>query len=181
VISHPGGAWLGVRALGLALRAADGRGPPTSLRESIAAHFDEEDVETVLHRVYTGSMERRRLFELAKVLLDAAADGDLESRGAADTLADEVVAFVRGAVLRLHLEETAVEVVLGGGIFHTRDIAFHDRVGAGILAVAPGAQVRYLGAPPVLGAALIGLDFAGAPPTALETARGALRDSVESR
>jgi N-acetylglucosamine kinase-like BadF-type ATPase len=174
----PGGAWLGVRALGLALRAADGRGGPTRLRETIPAHFDVPDVETVLHQVYTGAIARHRLFALAKVLLDAAADGDAESRRAADVLADEVVAFVRGAVRRLRLEDAAVEVVLGGGIFQTRDLAFHQRVGDGILAVAPGAQMRSLNAPPVLGAALIGLALADAPASSAETLREALRVGV---
>ena len=49
-------------------------------------------------------------------------------------------------------------MVLGGGIFDTTDTAFHDRVAAGIQAVAPRAALVRLDAPPVLGAALIGLD-----------------------
>ena len=46
-------------------------------------------------------------------------------------------AFVRAAVVRLDLQDEAVEVVLGGGIFDTTDTAFHDRVAAGIRAAAP--------------------------------------------
>ena len=82
----PGGAWLGVRALGLALRAGDGRGPATVLRERVAAHFDQTDAEAVLTGVYTGEISYPRLFELARVLLDAAADGDAPAREAADLL-----------------------------------------------------------------------------------------------
>jgi N-acetylglucosamine kinase-like BadF-type ATPase len=170
----PGGAWLGVRALGLALRAGDGRGEPTSLRESVPAHLGVRDAEAALTGIYTGAISYNRLFELARVLLDAAADGDAEARRAADVLADEVAAFVRAAVVRLDLEDEPVEVVLGGGIFDTRDSAFHDRVAAGIGAVAPRAVLVRLDAPPVLGAALIGLDAIGAPPEALESLRAAL-------
>ena len=57
--------------------------------------------------------------------------GRREARGAADALADEVVAFVRAAVVRLDLQDEFVEVVLGGGVFDTSDTAFHDRVPAG--------------------------------------------------
>ena len=65
--------------------------------------------------------------------------GDGAARQAADTLADEVVAFVRAAVDRLGLQDEPVEVVLGGGIFDTRDTAFHHRVAAGVHAAAPRA------------------------------------------
>ena len=138
----PGGAWLGLRALGLALRAGDGRGAPTTLRDRVPAHLGEPDAETVLSGVYTGAIPYNRLFELARVLLDAAADGDVEARRAADVLADEVAAFVRAAVVRLELQDEAVEVVLGGGIFDTADTAFHERVAAGIHTAAARAPSR---------------------------------------
>jgi N-acetylglucosamine kinase-like BadF-type ATPase len=170
----PGGAWLGLRALGLALRAGDGRGAPTTLCERVPAHFGVADAETALSGLYTGVLPYARLFELARVLLDAAAAGDAPARAAADLLADEVVAFVRAAVVRLDLQQEAVEVVLGGGIFDTTDTAFHARVAAGVNAVAPRATLVRLDAPPVLGAALIGLDAEGVHPSALATLRAAL-------
>ena len=154
----PGGAWLGLRALGLALRAGDGRGPATSLRERVAAQLGTPDPEAALTGIYTGALPYARLFELARVLLDAAAEGDAPAREAADLLADEIAAFVRAAVVRLDLQDEAVEVVLGGGIFDTTDTAFHHRVTQGIHAAAPRAVIIRLAAPPVLGAALIGLD-----------------------
>ncbi len=170
----PGGAWLGVRALGLALRAGDGRGGPTSLSERVPAHLGQPDAEAVLTGIYTGTIPYGRLFELARVLLDAAADGDLLARHAADTLADEVAAFVRASVIRLGLQDEQVEVVLGGGVFDTGDAAFHERVAAGVHDVAPRAVLVRLDAPPVLGAALIGLDAIGASPAALAAAREGL-------
>jgi len=176
----PGGAWLGVRALGLALRAGDGRGGATTLSERVPAHLGQPDAEAVLTGIYTGSIPFGRLFELARVLLDAAADGDVLARQAADVLADEVAAFVRASVIRLDLQDEPVEVVLGGGVFDTGDAGFHERVAAGIRAVAPGAVLVRLDAPPVLGAALIGLDAIGAPPSALTAVRRALTESAPS-
>ena len=162
----PGGSWLGVRALGLALRAGDGRGGATiAQRTGAGAPRRSPTPRRCSRGIYTGTIPYARLFELARVLLDAAADGDALAREAADILADEVAAFVRAAVVRLDLQDEAVEVVLGGGVFDTTDTAFHDRVAAGIHAVAPRAVLVRLDAPPVLGAALIGLDAIGAPPT----------------
>lgn len=175
----PGGAWLGLRALGLALRAGDGRGPATTLRERVAAQLGTPDPETALAGIYSGTLPYARLFELARVLLDAAAEGDAPAREAADFLADEIASFVRAAVVRLDLRDEAVEVVLGGGIFDTTDAAFHQRVAVGICAAAPRAVIVRLDSPPVLGAALIGLDAADASPDALASLRRALRSDSE--
>jgi N-acetylglucosamine kinase-like BadF-type ATPase len=171
----PGGAWLGVRALGLALRAGDGRGPATTLRERVPAQLGTPDAEAALTGIYSGTLPYDRLFELARVLLDAAADGDAPARVAANTLADEIAAFVRAAVVRLDLQDEAVEVVLGGGVFDTNDAAFHARVADGVRAAARRATLVRLDAPPVLGAALIGLDAEDTPPAAAAALRQALR------
>jgi hypothetical protein len=112
--------------------------------------------------VYSGTISYGRLFELARVLLDAAAEGDVPAREAANTLADEVAAFAGAAISRLGMGEDAVEVVLGGGVLATHDSGFHARVADGIHAVAPRALLRRLTVPPVLGAALLGLDAIGA-------------------
>jgi N-acetylglucosamine kinase-like BadF-type ATPase len=168
-----GGAWLGVRALGLALRAGDGRGEPTILRDTVPARLGQPDAEAALTAVHTGAMARDRLFALAQVLLDAAADGDAPARATADLLADEIVTFVRAAVERLGVEHEPVEVVLGGGVFETRDAQFHGRIDEGIRAIAPRAVLIRLRAQPVLGAALIGLDAIGATPQAHDALRAA--------
>jgi N-acetylglucosamine kinase-like BadF-type ATPase len=170
----PGGSWLGVRALGLALRAGDGRGQPTALRELVPAYLEQPDAEAVLTGVYTGTIPYNRLFELAPVLLGAASAGDALAREAADTLADEIVAFVRAAVHRLGLEHEPVEVVLGGGVFDTEDEGFHTRIADGVHALAPEAVLIHLAAPPVLGAALLGLDAIGAGDDAEDRVREAL-------
>ena len=78
----------------------------------------------------------------------------------------------------LHDEE--VEVVLGGGIFDTTDTAFQARVAAGVHAAAPRATLVRLEAPPVLGAALIGLDAEDAPASAAAALSRALRPTTDS-
>jgi N-acetylglucosamine kinase-like BadF-type ATPase len=157
-----GGSWLGVRALGLALRSRDGRGGPTALADLVPAHFDLADPESVLAAVYTGDIGYGQLFELARVCLDAAAAGDAVAAGAVGFLADEVVAMAGAAVVRLGVVDREVEVVLGGGLFDSGNLAFAARIEAGVRAVAPRCRFRRLDAAPVLGAALLGLDAVGA-------------------
>ncbi len=150
----PGGSWLGVRALGLALRSRDGRGAPTALAELVPARFDLPDPEAVLSAVYTGELDYGRLFELAEVCLDAAAAGDRPAADAADLLADEVVAMATAAIRRLGAAADDVEVVLGGGLFESDYAGFTDRVSSGVSEIACRATFRRLDGPPVLGAAL---------------------------
>ncbi len=169
----PGGSWLGVRALGLALRARDGRGGPTALAHLVPAHFGLDDPEAVLSAVYTGTLEYGRLFELARVCLDAAASGDPASIDATGILADEVVAMITAIVGRLGLGHQPVEVVLGGGLFDSTYRPFAEQVESGVLVAAPGAAFRRMEAAPVLGAALLGLDAVGAPVGAEELLRAA--------
>jgi len=169
----PGGSWLGVRALGLALRSRDGRGGPTTLAELVPAHFDLPDPEAVLTAVYTGDLGYGRLFELARVCLDAAAGGDAPAIGAVALLSEEVATMVTAIIGRLGVETDEVEVVLGGGVFDSDYAGFADRIVARVRGVAPRARFRRLDAAPVLGAALLGLDAIGAPEPAEARLRAA--------
>ena len=74
------------------------------------------------------------------------------------SVADEVIAFVGATIKRLGLQRRDAEVILGGGIFLALDGPFHARIENGIHAVASRARIRRLDAPPVVGAALLGLD-----------------------
>lgn len=180
----PGGSWLGVRALGLALRWRDGRGGPTVLATAVPAQFGLPDPESVLTAVYTGSLEYGRLFELAKVCLDAAAEGDAAAAGAVGFLADEIVAMGAATVERLEATDQPVEIVLGGGLFDSEHSFLRDKVERGVRQVAPKARFRRLDRPPVLGAALLGLDSRGADARTevrlRETAPMATSDAVPS-
>lgn len=152
----PGGAWLGVRGLGLALRAGDGRGDATLLETAVPDHFGLPDPETVLEAVYTGEISYGRLPELGELVLHAAATGDGPSRQAVEQLVAEVVAMVGATIARLGTPNLPIEVVVGGGIFEDPDFA--RLVLEGVRAHSPGAALRPISGPPVLGAALLGLD-----------------------
>jgi len=68
------------------------------------------------------------------------------------------VAMVTATSRRLGVADDEVEVVLGGGLFDSEHSAFGARVEAGVRGATPRALFRRLDAPPVLGAALLGLD-----------------------
>ncbi len=172
-----GGGWLGRAALGVAIRARDKRGPRTVLERLVPAHFKMRSPTAVMESVYVGEVDSGRLSELAPVVFVAANRGDTVARGLIDEVADEVVATAVAAIRRLRLTRRDVEVILGGGVFRSNDKELLDRIGTGIAAAAPRAIIRRLSAPPVLGAALIGLDEVHAT----EATRARLRKALTDR
>jgi N-acetylglucosamine kinase-like BadF-type ATPase len=158
-----GGGWLGEMGLGAAVRGRDGRGPRTLLERTVPAHFGLRRPWSVLEGIREGVIARERVaLELPPLVFDAAARGDAVARGIVDALAEEVVTMVVASLRRLRLLRTEVDVTLGGGVFRAEDPAFVDRIRAGVAAVAAHARVDVLAGPPVVGAALLGLDSAGA-------------------
>jgi N-acetylglucosamine kinase-like BadF-type ATPase len=171
-----GGGWLGRAALGVAIRGRDRRGPRTVLERMAPAHFKMASPTALMEAMYVGRIDEGRLRELAPLVFSAASRGDTVARGLIDELADEVVATATAAIRRLHVTTRDVEVILGGGVFRSNDERLFTRIQTGIAKVAPKAVMRRLGAPPVLGAALIGLDEIHATRAARARLRAMLTD-----
>ncbi len=156
-----GGGWLGRAAIKAAVRGWDLRDAHTTLEKEVPAFYGVRSPMAVLELIQTGRLDRYAA-ELAPLVFRCAAEGDAVARALLDCQADEIVAMVVSAVRRLHLTRRDVDVVLGGGLFHSDDGDFMERVERGILAAAPAARIRQLLVPPVVGAALLGLDRLGA-------------------
>ena len=160
-----GGHDLGTEAVSAAARSEDGRGPLTALERAVPAHFGLATPTELAEAIHFGRIPERRVVELAPVVL-AEADGDPVAASIRDRLATEVVTLVRVALERLDLAGEAVEIVLGGGLFQSGDAGLLHAVSDGVLRLAPLAVVRDSALPPVVGAALAGLDELGAAPEA---------------
>jgi len=168
---------VGWEGLAAAVRARDGRGPRTVLEQSVPAYFGLAAPRALTMALYDGRIEHRRIGELSPVVFAAAMDGDAAARAIVDRLADEVVTMAGAMLRRLRLTRRDPEIVLGGGVFRTPDAAFRSRIEADVQAIAPRARLVRSQAPPVAGAALLGLDALGggpAPPDIGATVRSAL-------
>jgi N-acetylglucosamine kinase-like BadF-type ATPase len=160
-----GGGSVGLAGLAAAVRAEDGRGPATILERTVPAHFGVARPRSLSVAMYRESIPHRRHLEIPPLVFAAASEGDAVARAIIDKLADEVVAWAGAAIRRLRMQRLDPDVVLAGGMFRADDRAFFARMEAGIAAVAPAATVRRLTAPPLVGAALLGLDRLHAAPT----------------
>jgi N-acetylglucosamine kinase-like BadF-type ATPase len=171
-----GGHDIGAAGLWYAMRSEDGRGEKTSLERIVPAHFGLKRPRQVLEAIYFRRLDEDRVVELTPEVFGAAGEGDPVARSILDRQADEVVAMAGTAIRRLRMTKLDVDVVLGGGIFRNDDELFLKRIEEGLRAVAPDSQMHVLTAPPVIGAALMGLDHIGAPGAAQARVRRALTD-----
>jgi N-acetylglucosamine kinase-like BadF-type ATPase len=166
-----GGGSLGMDAQWWAIRAEDGRGPQTVLRQIVPAHFGLAEPTDLAVALHLGKIGFDRIGELAPLVFDAADSGDQVARDLVRKLADEIALMAGAVIRRLDLTSAAVPVILGGGVLAARNPLLIDAIAAQIAAVAPASTVRVIEAAPVAGAALLGLDRIGAPVTAMRKLR----------
>ncbi len=166
-----GGAGLAAEAIWYAARAEDGRGETTALATALPAHFGLGTMHELIEGVHLGAIPVARTQRLAPLLFAVAAAGDPVARSLVDRQADEVVALAAVALERLGLLDEEVPVVLGGSVLAAGHAQLDDRVRTQLTARAPKAVPRVVTAPPVLGAALLGLDRTEAPEAAKSRTR----------
>jgi N-acetylglucosamine kinase-like BadF-type ATPase len=157
-----GGEGLAMATLWHAIRAEDGRGEPTALREAVARHFGVGTVYDVTVGVHRGEITEDDMLALAPVLLATAQAGDLVARRLVDRQAEEICLMILTAMRRLGLTGLATPVVLGGGLLAARDPQLIAGIEARLAQAAPRAVITIIDVPPIAGAALLGLDQAHA-------------------
>ncbi|MEU2654897.1 BadF/BadG/BcrA/BcrD ATPase family protein [Streptomyces sp. NPDC007325] len=167
-----GGGGLSDEALWFAARAEDGRGEPTELARALPAHFGRKTMYALIEALHLGMVPHARRHELVPVLFRVATEGDPVALSLVHRMAEEVVALSTVALRRLGLLDEEAPVVLGGSVLAARHPQLEERL-LGLLAErAPKAVVRFVTAPPVLGAGLLALDESGAGPEAAARLRG---------
>jgi N-acetylglucosamine kinase-like BadF-type ATPase len=155
------GDFLAREAVRVAARAEDGRGPDTPLREAVRARLSAPSVRAVAERLLTGELTEDRLGVLVPVVLDQARAGDPVAASVVGELAGEVAATARAA--RRHLGGgPGWTLVLGGGLFADPAGRFLTAVRTSASDLEEEFTLAAVDAPPVAGAALLGLDHIGA-------------------
>jgi N-acetylglucosamine kinase-like BadF-type ATPase len=168
-----GGIGLAQATLWHAIRAEDGRGEPTALREAVAGYFGAGTVYDVTVGVHRGEINDDDLLALAPVLLATAQAGDPLARRLVDRQAQEICLMILTAMRRLDLTTLATPVVLGGGLLAARDPQLIAGIEARLAQAAPRAVITIIDVPPIAGAALLGLDQAHVGPQAQARLRAA--------
>ncbi len=175
-----GGYDVGLAAVSAAARSEDGRGPKTTLEQAVPKYFGFETPSRLADAFHRRDVPERRVIELAPTVFAEAA-GDDTAASIVARLAGEVVAMIRVTLERLALLRAPVDVVLGGGLMQSQDERLISAVVAGLQEVARAATVKVASTPPVVGAALAGLDDLEAGPEARLRARTELSNAFQQQ
>ena len=88
------------------------------------------------------------------------------------------MALALAAMRRLDVLDEPIDVVLGGGVLTAGHALLMDEIDRLVAEQAPLATTRVVRTPPVVGAALLGLDRIGARPAARDRLRDAFGGPV---
>lgn len=170
-----GGMALAVEAFRSVIRAWDGREPQTALTPLVLAEMGYGTVAEMFDDCL--DRDRQPPFRLAKLLFDAAAEGDATAQDILRRQGIELGKQATAVIAKLGLERETFDVVLAGSIL-TRGKGDYvlGEIRRAVAAAAPGATVVRLGTEPVVGALWMAFEADGALP---ERARETLRDAAE--
>lgn len=173
-----GGGHLWQEAMWWAARAEDGRGPDTLLRTALPEHVGLGSMAELIEAVHLGTLPEQRCMELTPVLFAVADAGDQVAGDVVRRQAHEVVALAATAIRRLGVTDAPIDVVLGGGVLTAGHPRLMKEIERRLALEAPHANVRVVEAPPIVGAALLGLERIDAPPEARERLREEFRQAA---
>jgi N-acetylglucosamine kinase-like BadF-type ATPase len=156
-----GGSALGSEALWHAARSEDGRGPKTVLESMVPGVFGVETVRDVSLGLHFGRLDERLVRTLSRAVLEAARLGDAVAGEIVDIEASEAAVMASVLLERLGLQDTAVPVVLGGGVIASGDERLIGGIARGLAERAPHAIIQPISAPPIVGAGLLTLETLG--------------------
>lgn len=146
------GYWIGIRALGAVVRAADGRGPHTVLTPVLLGALDLPEPLDLIEWLYRSETVRTRtVAQLAPLVLEQAADGDLVAQVIITGAVAELAQAAQTVMRRLDMPEP--DFALAGGLLSQPNILSESLCAALGLEALP--EPRH---PPVIGAALLALE-----------------------
>jgi len=157
-----GGFYIVRQALRSALKLEEGWGDPTSLRAAFLDATGARDVNDLLHRFYTPEFPRPHIAAFAKLVDDAAENGDAVARKILNDAARELAALARAVRSQLFEPGEPASVAYIGGVFRSRTVL--ERFSA----VAGGEAGNRVGPPlhgPAAGALLEAYRAAGVQST----------------
>jgi N-acetylmuramic acid 6-phosphate etherase len=106
---------IGLAALQAVVRAADGRGPETSLCRSLLDQLRLNEPDELIATIYQRSLDRSAIAALAPLVLKAAKAGDAVASDIAQSGADQLAAAIAATARRLALP-AAFPLAIAGGL-----------------------------------------------------------------
>ena len=149
------------------------RGPATVLTERFCAQSGVRSVVELLEGVARARIDP---VPFGPTIIRAAEEGDGVAQALLVHAGRTLGSTAAHVVQRLDLETVAFDLVLAGSMFDTKSPILVDELEGCVRAIAPDVTLIRLTFPPVVGAALLAIELAGATPP--DAARAALARDV---
>jgi N-acetylglucosamine kinase-like BadF-type ATPase len=108
------------QALRAALRFEEGWGPPTALRETLIQAAGASDANDALHRFYTREYPRSRVATFARLVDEAAIQGDQVAIHILNNAAQQLASLTASIRRQLWKEGELARIAYIGGVFHSQ-------------------------------------------------------------
>jgi N-acetylglucosamine kinase-like BadF-type ATPase len=129
-----GGFYIVRQAVRAALRFEEGWGDATSLRRMFLDAAAASDINQLVHRFYTPEFPRPRLAAFAKLVDDAAENGDAIAREILNEAARDLAIIAAAVRVQLFEKADPARVAYIGGVFRSRTVlaTFTELVGKSV-------------------------------------------------
>lgn len=172
-----GGGDLGREAIRLVVRAHDGRGQSTALRDLVLPVLGAADVDDLVRKLHFGDIPYGAIVALAPLVFTAAGAGDPVACTLVERAAEEVAVTAVALLRRLGALEVPADVVLSGSTFKAEGTLFLDAIRRRLAEVAPRARAFVPDIEPVLGSVFCAMELIGTVPD--DSVRARARTSYE--
>ncbi|RAL24016.1 N-acetylglucosamine kinase [Thermoflavimicrobium daqui] len=152
------GYWIGKQAVIAILRAEDGRGPNTSLSESIYSQIGAENGEDLVNWVYSPSYSVKKMAELSQFVYKSYLDGDEVAKTILLKASEELFIAARAVIEQLELKEKAFQIILQGGVLKHQDFVRQTLMDQ-LYQYVPEAKIDMGKQDPIFGIITKGLSF----------------------
>ena len=110
-------AWVGHQALLAAVRATEGRGPATLLKDALFSVLSISALSELPHLAYGGGLTRERLAELAPTVIGVAQTGDPVASRILEDASVELASAACSVARQLDFSGSPYPLIFSGGLF----------------------------------------------------------------
>jgi N-acetylglucosamine kinase-like BadF-type ATPase len=139
---------IGRKALNAVSKASDGRGEETMISDLLDAKMNHNTSKNIINKVYN---EKLDVASVAKIVIQAAEEGDPIAEDILDEEADELVLHIRSLIDKIHTSN--LNVAFSGSLIDNKNF-YSDLLKNKIKSTLPNVKVVKPANPPVSGAIL---------------------------
>jgi len=171
-----GGGALGGRALTAVFESFLGIRDKTILTQTLMDYFGYNEIDQLILGRDRGRL-RHPVKTIAPIVADAAFKNDSVALDVIREFSESIARYAQGSLKKFDLTGKDCDIVLSGGVFKSEHSLFMETISAQVHSVSSQAHVVNAKFEPVVGAALFGLNEAGASQEVLETCRQSASES----